>query len=488
MLAPLLSTPSQQEQGALIREARHRVGERPAVIAAVALALCVATAWVGCRLPRARGAAAVEHVSSRPAVNLVALAGHGRIAFVSRDRLWAADGTRHSLRPLPAPPGLHPISPEYSPDGRWLAYLASPVAPRDVPDTLPSAGGGQVWIAHGDGSGARRVPGISSAALLGWSPTRDVLAVGAGPLSRRVPFGERTRLLLVSPGGPSRTLLHGSPLQGAVWSPDGRRLAVVSADRAAYTLATYPVKGGAPTTWLSLGPHDRLNGMNAIVFVPAGWWRGLGIGLWIFGDGMVHNNDETPLDVVHGPGVAPRLLAETLSDGTTRVLAGGPAGRLALVADVSHGMGGGRVAWDRKQVQLCTTSAPCRSLVPARSKVTLDPVWSPDGKTLAFVEAPDLTSSGWSQRLLERWYGRHRLRLYDVTTGTLRTVPAAQGATAPAWSASGKSLLYVAGDGLWLLPMLSSKPVEIASPLFDRGAWPAYYGQMAWTAQFAWAG
>jgi hypothetical protein len=47
------------------------------------------------------------------------------------------------------------------------------------------------------------------------------------------------------------------------------------------------------------------------------------------------------------------------------------------------------------------------------------------------------------------------------------------------------TLLYVAGDGLWLLPTLAAKPVEIATPLFPPHEWPAYYGQVAWTAQFA---
>jgi hypothetical protein len=54
------------------------------------------------------------------------------------------------------------------------------------------------------------------------------------------------------------------------------------------------------------------------------------------------------------------------------------------------------------------------------------------------------------------------------------------------WSADGKSLLYVADDGIWLLPTPASAPVEIATPLFARSSWPSYYGQIAWPSQFAW--
>jgi hypothetical protein len=33
---------------------------------------------------------------------------------------------------------------------------------------------------------------------------------------------------------------------------------------------------------------------------------------------------------------------------------------------------------------------------------------------------------------------------------------------------------------------LSAKPVEIATPLYTQQQWPAYYGQIDWTAQFDW--
>jgi hypothetical protein len=227
--------------------------------------------------------------------------------------------------------------------------------------------------------------------------------------------------------------------------------------------------------------------MDQILVAPAGWWRGFGIGFWVFGDGMVHNNDETPLDVVASPGARPRALAQTLSDGATDAFASAAAAeRLAVVADVSKGRNGGRVFWSEKQVQLCRPIAGCRGLVDRSSKVTLDPAWSPDGRTLAFVEAPDYASGGTPPPRLHRWYADHRLLLYDAVTKKLRGVHGANGATVPKWSPDGKSLLYVSGNGLWLLPSLTGKPVEIAAPLFGSGNWPQYYAQVAWNAQFSW--
>ncbi|MDX6473983.1 MAG: hypothetical protein QOK22_2799, partial [Gaiellaceae bacterium] len=471
---------------ALIEEARDRQRRRRRRLAAlsVAAAVLTATAFAALRLTSA-GRPAVENVPGGPMVNIAAFAHHGELAFISRNTLWVLDGARRSLRRIPTAPGQYPLQPAFSFDGDWIAWVqtASP------PDTVAGGGDsrGQLWLARGDGRDAHSVDGLANATLLGWSPNTDVLAVAAGPISARVPYGAQTTVRLVAPDGSVRELLRARDVRGGVWSPDGRRVAVVLENpRLVDTLTVYPVSGGAPTVWQRFRPKDRLDGMRQILVDPAGWWRGLGIGLWIFGDGMVHNNDETPLDLVAAPGATPQFLAETLSDQTTHVVAA-RSGTLAVVADVSHGFNGGRVVWDEKQLQTCTRSTTCRPVVVSASKVTLDPAWSPNGHTLAFVEAPDLSASGWSQTVLERWYGRHVLRLLDLRTRRVQTIAAARGATVPSWSPDGKSILYVAGDGIWLLPTLAAKPIEIAAPLFQPTHWPSYYGQMAWPAQFAWS-
>ena len=416
-------------------------------------------------------------------MNLKAFAHHGKLAFVSRGVLWLLDGNSGSLRRLPTPGGsFTPAEPMFSADGRWLAYLETKDDPVFGTNT-------RVWIAHADGSGSHVVSGFRASGTFGWSPTNDLLAVAAGPerVKAPCPCYSPTTLRLVSPDGSSRVLMRAAWLQGAAWSPDGGRIAAfIGASGQASTIAVYPIAGGSRTVWLALRRHDRLNGMNQIVMSPAGWWRGAGIGFWVFGDGMVHNNDETPLDLLAAPRAHPQLLASTLSDQTTKVVAANGKGGLAIVADISHGFNGGRVVWDKKQVQLCSLGAACRGLVTSRSKVTVDPAWSSDGRTLAFVQAPDFTSAGWPQRFLQRWYQDHELRLYSSRTRRLRTVASAKGASVPSWSPDGRSLLYVAGDGLWLLPTLAATPVEIATPLFPPHHWPAYYGQVAWTAQFAW--
>jgi hypothetical protein len=474
--------PAPPEPELLIEEARarHRRRRRRTGLALVVLAAAVVAA-IGILRGTHGGAPAIVHPAGGPTVDVRAFAGHGRLVFVSRDTIWALDGDSGTLRQLPVPAGRYPIRPELSPDGKWLAYEATTTPPAQV----PSVGYAQIWLAHGDGTDAHPVPTLENATLVGWSPTGDLLAARAGPLSTRIPFDSETTLRIVTPGGPTRVLVRARDVESAAWSPDGTRLAVVTETRRlSETLAAYPVDGRPPVRWFAVHQHDRLNGMTEPQLALAGWWRGVGIGFWVFGDGMTHNLDATPIDVVAAPGAAPRFLADTLSDGTTRVLDSG-AGALALVADVSHGVNGNRIVWDAKQLQVCRSR--CRPVVVDRARVTLDPAWSPNGTRLAFVEAPDLTSGGWPQSLLQRWYDDHALRVLDVRSGRLTTIRRAAGAAAPLWSADGRSLVYFARDAIWLLPRLGGIPVRIAGPVFFAKRWPAFYGQMAWPSEIAWS-
>jgi dipeptidyl aminopeptidase/acylaminoacyl peptidase len=393
-----------------------------------------------------------------PSVAAGAFAGHGELAFVSRGTLWVLNGATRVLRRV-ATPGVTPSGPVFSADGRWLAFASGSAS--------PAAQAGTVWLAAGDGSGAHQV--VASGGLIGWSPAADVLAVTAGNTVRLIP-----------PSGPARTLVRAARIQSASWSPGGSSLAVATGSASAYTLASYPVAGGPPTTWLHLRPRST---MNYLIHL-AGWWQQQGIGYWALGECNSCNADGDPLFVIRSSGAHPRSLGTTLTDGGLDQVAAAPQGRLAIVAEV-HGAGIGRLIWQSRRVKVCGPAAGCAVVPSPPGTVTLDPAWSPDGTTLAFVRAPARASPGFPQPVVARWYGAHQLWLYRPATRSVSRLNA-RGGTVPAWSADGNSLLYVARDSIWLLPRLRGQPVRIATPLFRPGNWPTYYGQVGWMDQFAW--
>lgn len=475
--APVAGEPAVRapaDPAAVIRQARARQRRRRKRIAAVLAATAVAAGAVLLAVSRNGGAAPAGSAphAVRPSVDSAAFAGHGELAFVSRGTLWVLDGRTGALRRVPAP-GVAPQDPAFSRDGRWLAFVGT--SPHDpaasAPDTL--------WLASGNGSGAHQVRGLAVERLLGWSPARDLLAVTAGPQSAAPPGGLPATVRLVSPSGSVRRLAGPASIESAAWSPDGTSIAVAETSASASELVSYPVMGGRPEQWLRLAADHSMN----YLIDPAGWWRGQGIGFWALADSASLSADQVPFYLISGPGASARLLGYTLSGGTgSSVAAAG--GRLAI-ADKPPGSGG-RVVWQSSRVEVCGgTAAPCSVIASPRSGVTLDPAWSPDGTMLAFVRAPSRESPAFPQRVVAAWYSAHQLWLYSPASRSLRRLNA-DGASAPAWSADGRSLLYIAGNGIWLLPRLSGRPARVAGPLFRPGSWPSYYGQVSWAAQFAW--
>lgn len=480
----------------LIEEARERQRRRRRRLIAASL---VAVVGAGVGIAASRGGPGrpdLPHPSAglpaappvhRPVVDPAALHHKGSLAFLSRGSLWLLDASTSRLRLL-APAEDNPGPPSFSADGRWLAFTTHPRHDR-----------GWLWLARREGNGLRRIH-RHELEVDGWSPRGHRLAIDFVTSSGPVPARNLTSVATLTPRGRLRPVAQAGGLTGVVWSPDGRSLAVASTgadyphDRT--TVVTYPLAGGAATTWLSLNDrYGQLLGMDELRFSPAGWWRREGIGLWVLGNGMVNDVDQTPLVLLSAPGARPRLLARTQAGFSAIPGAlGGPAetpisgsgrGALAVVAQTGRD-GFGRLIWQHKRLRICPPGEACRQVpAPART-VTLDPAWSPDGRTLAYVVAPERSSAGFPNRVVRRWYAAHRLALYEPGLRRMRYVFAARGATAPMWSRDGTYLLYAARDAIWSVRPGARHATRVAGPLFG-GALPAYYGQVDWVGQFAWS-
>jgi len=420
-----------------------------------------------------------------------------------------------------------PLAPTISADGKWLAYLAR----RPGNNVVTS----ELWIANANGTGAHEVSGLAVGSLFGWRPSGDLLGIttetsvnyGTGNVVH--PYPMATAVQLVEPDGSVRQLVAvptagSSPLQieNAEWSPNGQAVAVSTwplgdTDGVAAVTA-YPISGKAPTPWFSIAGTATLpgicsgcGGQNTIADL-AGWWSKWGIGFWVYSSGANHNFDDTPLELLAAPGATPRIIGKTLSGGETDAISANASGSLAIVASTagrSYGVG--------KEVEVCehdslscsplpgasTWTGPdnltcpitdCGPLPPpgtAGSGVTLDPEWSPNGTVLAYVKSPEWVTPGWPSLA---WYQAHKLFVWDPATNATRQIAHVSGISVPTWSRNGKDLLYVADDGLWLVPVGGGNAVEIEHPLFPMAQWEhieqsdtiSYYGQIAWSAQFSW--
>ncbi len=411
----------------------------------------------------------------QPVVNVRAFSGQGQLAFVSRATLWVLDGATHVLHPVALPEGLVPISPTFSPDRRWLAFVTGTMATPQV----------SLWIARADGSRAHRVTGLVLGDAFGWSPRSDLYAVAAGPVSTRFPFGQPTTVRLVSPSGSARTIATAPGVVGAAWSPDGASLAVSTIGHDFVpSLHSYSVVNDKSTVWTG-APDVRGDWL-----VPAGWWDRWGVVYTVIDNGAVPDGEgsfeDAPLYSLGAPDATPHLLGDTLTDDSDGAPSASNSGLLAFVSDAGQDP---RTPWDGKQVQICAPAPLTCSPAPAPAgDVTEDPVWSPSGSMLAYVAAP--SRNGFDEyfpAVVSSWYGSHRLELYDPATRLASEVNGAPGATAPSWSGNGQSVLYVADDGLWFLPTATAPPVEISSPLFTPPNPASYYGVIDWQQQFGWS-
>ncbi|MDA8314036.1 MAG: hypothetical protein M0010_02520 [Actinomycetota bacterium] len=470
---------------AIIREARRRARRRRLNIALLVLVVVGVAAFAagasGGGDHRGATTSATSLPKGAPSVDTRAFAHEGLLAFASRGALYVLDGTTGIVREVG-----HERSgaeePSFSHDGRFLAYLAAG-RETSITDFGPQAPfapvSGPLVLARSDGSAARRVRAVGEVSVATWSPSADLLLAVTG-----TPY-DGSAVWVVSPDGTARKLLSAFPIYGAGWSPDGQQVAVAVGNGrgTATTLETLSIASGQPTRWAS-SPGPAIQWL-----VPLGWWKDQGIGLWVGGRGTVPGGggslDGAPLLLARAPGAPLRRLDRTPPTMLVPA-ASARSGWLALDEQVQSF---GRLPWSKKAIETCAPRGDRCATVPEPADATAyDPVWSPGGHTLAFVEAPVSTTPSFFDRFVRSWYASGRLFLLKAGATRPVAVPHSLGATAPAWSPDGRGLLYVANDALYLVGKAGETPLRIAGPLLPAREWAStYYGGIDWRFLFAWA-
>ena len=302
--------------------------------------------------------------------------------------------------------------PQLSPDGAWVAYTVTRA------DSATDKRDADVWMARTDGTLNLRVTTApASEAKPRFSPDGKYLSFVS---SRGEEDGGDAQLWLLNRAGGEAekvTKLKGS-VSDYVWSPDGQRLALIirDADPDSLTAAQKAKKKTAPPIVI-----DRFQFKQDI-------------------DGYL-NKQRQHLYVFE---VATRKLV-CLTPGAydEHLPAWSPNGQ-QLVFSSKRGPDPDR--HDNFDLYLIDAKAGAT----ARPLLSTDvpesapgygsrPVWSPDGKRIAFVQG------GPREQLV---YALHQLMVVDVASGTVRALTAGRdrNTTKPQWAPDGQSLYFLLED------------------------------------------
>jgi tricorn protease len=169
------------------------------VLAAVALLACL----IDSSAAQAVAPAGPTRLLRQPSI------WHDQVVFVYAGDLWAASAKGGPARRLTSHPGDE-LYPRFSPDGKWIAFTGQYDGNNDV-FVVPAAGGEPTRLTYHP----------SNDMVLGWSPDGRVLFRS----NRSSDLPDFDRLFLISPNGGVPEMLNLPRASLVSFSPDGRRIA-----------------------------------------------------------------------------------------------------------------------------------------------------------------------------------------------------------------------------------------------------------------------
>lgn len=380
-------------------------------------------------------------------LNAAAFKNMGDLAFVWQGMLWLLDGKTGETRQLSN--SVQAFNPIWSYDGQWIAFIR--------PLGL-NAATGQLWLVRRDGQEAHQVKGITVPVYgrsFSWSPKDDILAVSEPDKG----------LWLVPVNGTPHLEVGGSLSFSPCWSPDGKSIA--------YSV-TLPYDANKPenrsdalyTLTVSNGEVIKLLTIPNAGIDVAGWWTdSRGLLYWVDPDhsASIAADGLYLWSLPFGKLEPKRLLLGLESPGWLSISA---KGQLLMVT------GGGRIIWTEKSLATINPeSGSTQELPNPAGCVAIDPSFSPDGNSIAFVTAKNLGKNivGFDKPDgYANWVTTRTLWIENANgSGSHPLKSAGQGVYQPTWSKSGNHILYAKNNSLWIVKTNGENPEKVLGPFPD---------------------
>jgi hypothetical protein len=391
-----------------------------------------------------------------------AVRGLGRIAFVARGALDLVDLSSCQVRRLASGSAW---SPQFSPDGRWLAYSRHASDHSGSPVVLPAGGG------------ARRSPLGHGIATWWWSPAGATLygVTRSGQLVRSAPGGG-ARIV----AGDAKTF---AGTAGA--SPDGRQVATDNSGciPPGFALDTVKLRSGAQHVAVS-----RRTSLSTF----AGWspdgrwllyWARTMCSASLSADGWPL--DAVPADGSHGPA---RAVGQMLRDPDFLTWCGA---RLIAASTPSRET--------QLRSRLVATGPPAwheRTITPATHLSWVSPTCAPSGSLLAAAAGASTTDAEFGVQHRSIWL----LSSAGTVLRRLTTPPASDlSDEAPRFSRDGRWLLFVrtrivtvgtastSRDALELVPAARTGPAATIPIAGFTSNDFSFYDHFDWPSEIAWS-
>lgn len=381
----------------------------------------------------------------------------GMIAYLQVDGLWV----RRLPDGRPRKVGTGGKSPRFSPSGEWIAFKGG--------------------VVRSDGTDSAALPAGQSS----WVPHQDVLAIGLALFSSR--NGWRA---------PAKTLKgEGCP----IFNSDGSEFVYGAGVTRGTGPGGEPLRDGQLSRASLSGTAVRTVVSKYLVLpAPYAWtrdsrfilyWEDPDFSASVMADGL----DVYRVPAGGGPsqplGVGTLVHDDLLSLSPTE-------NKLALTA------GGGRETWQDKRIAIVDLDSLALRYLTGDDTSAMAPSWSPDGRRIAYVQAPAPPRPGPNFTVdgvtAEPYVAQRRIWLVDASSA-IRPYPITSDNRyrdeEPLWSSDGTHILFCRLDSsatgtMWLVGAAGENPVQVSGALaltgFNGPFQYGFYGYIDWRGTFDW--